>query len=570
MKKQLKIYIILLFLSLLCTRSEAQTHSILERSVTVRLSNTPLKEALNTVAQQGRFQFSYNASIFNLDKKTTLFAQKQTVREVLFQLIGDNYMYSQKGEYLIIKKTKNAPQLLTGYISDAKTGKRVSNATVYDTKTLRATTTDTNGFYALKVSKPSTIAVAQLNYRDTILHITEGSPRFLKLDLDIKTIPQTPQKSIDWRNVKGKISNVFISPFQELHALNVHDSIHRRFQMSLVPYIGTNHALSGNVINDWSLNMIAGYSRGNRVAEVAGVGNFTRENISGVQIGGVFNHVGKNVQGVQIGGVYNLVNGNVKGVQIGGVFNHVSDTLNGIQIGGVYNITHFANAQNQTGGVFNWITQGVVRSQIAGVMNVADTVKGIQIAGVFNKAKIVIGAQIGLFNYADSVKGIQIGLINRSKKGGYYTLELNANEINNINFSLKTGTKSFYVALLSGITPKKDNVWTHGFGIGTFKKLNNWSDFNVELMHRHINIGSYSTSLQEWVQLNGLLDIHVGKRFEIVGGPTLNALFMNKTNEDYAINRPQIIPSNASSTSLGNTRTIDKWLGWSAGVRVKL
>ena len=64
----------------------------------------------------------------------------------------------------------------------------------------------------------------------------------------------------------------------------------------------------------------------------------------------------------------------------------------------------------------------------------------------------------------------------------------------------------------------------------------------MELMHRHINIGSYSTSLQEWVQLNGLLDIHVGKRFEIVGGPTLNALFMNKTNGDYAINRPQIYP----------------------------
>ena len=47
------------------------------------------------------------------------------------------------------------------------------------------------------------------------------------------------------------------------------DTIYRNWQVSLLPYIGTNRQLSGNVVNKYSYNIFAGYSMGVRVMEVS-------------------------------------------------------------------------------------------------------------------------------------------------------------------------------------------------------------------------------------------------------------------------------------------------------------
>src|SRR5690606_38989007 len=43
---------------------------------------------------------------------------------------------------------------------------------------------------------------------------------------------------------------------------NIRDTLYRDFQVSFVPFVGTNEMLSGNVINDYSLNVLGGYSLG--------------------------------------------------------------------------------------------------------------------------------------------------------------------------------------------------------------------------------------------------------------------------------------------------------------------
>jgi hypothetical protein len=583
----MKIYIYLLCCMVFSTiKLIAQSpYAILERVISVHFTNTPMKESLTTVSQTGRFEFSYNARILDLNKKITLFTNGLTVRETLFQMLGDNYTYQQSGEYLIIKKQNKPKQFISGYISDAKTGKRVSNATVYDTKTLRSTTTDENGYYNLKVKERSTVVVAQLNYKDTILQITEGSPRFVKLDMDLKTEPKTYPKN-PLSKAKTELVEFFTSSLHKLNSLNVQDSIRRRFQLSLLPYFGTNHAMSGSVINDYSFNATVGYSRGNRVMEFSGIGNYTRGHVYGIQAGGVFN----------------IVKDNVKGVQMAGVFNHVNDTLHGVQLGGVWNAATTAYALNQSAGVANVAWFGNVKTQFAGVMNIADTiegvqaggvlnvsrdVKGVQVAGVFNNAKIingvqisgvlnrahkVKGVQIGLINYADSLSGVQIGIFNYAKNGGYNAVELSANELNTINLAYKSGGRKFYTAFSVGITPKPDgNIWTHGFGIGTLFKATKWSDVNLETMYRHVNVGSYSDYLQEWLQLGLYWNIHLSDRFELTVGPTYNALFMDKSERRYVDNRAKIFPSFLSRTEYVNDNSVtDTWVGGSLGLRIRL
>jgi hypothetical protein len=568
------------------TKLMAQSpYAILERPISVQLTNTPLKESLTAVSQAGRFEFSYNARIFDLTKKITLFTNGLTVRETLFQVLGDNYTYQQSGEYLIIKKQNKQKQFISGYISDAKTGKRVKNATVYDTKTLRSTTTNENGYYNLKVKERSTVVVAQLDYKDTILQITEGVSRFVKLDLDMKTEPKTSPKN-PLSKAKTNMVEFFTSSLHKLNSLNVEDSIRRRFQLSLLPYFGTNHAMSGSVINDFSLNATVGYSLGNRILELSGIGNFTRGHVYGIQAGGVFN----------------IVKNNLKGVQMAGVFNHVNDTLNGVQLGGIWNVATTAYALNQSAGIANIAWFGNLKTQFAGVANIADTINGVQasgilnlsrnvkgvqaagifnnvrtingvqISGVLNRANKVKGVQIGVINYADSLSGMQIGLFNYAKNGGYNVVELSANELNTFNLTYKSGGRKFYTAFSVGITPKSEgNVWTHGFGIGSIFKATKWSDVNIETMYRHVNVGSYSNYLQEWLQLGLNWNIHLNNRFELTIGPTYNALFMNKSQRRFVDNRAKIFPNFINRTEhISNNSLTETWVGGSLGLRMRL
>jgi CarboxypepD_reg-like domain len=571
MKKPRNLIIFLFFQKI--TLFAQSPYAILERPISVNFLNTPLKEALNVVAQAGRFQFSYNARILDLKKKITLLTNGMTVRETLVQILGDNYTYQQSGEYLIIK-TRNKPQkILSGYISDAKTGKKVKNVTVYDAKTLRSTTTDENGFYSLKVTDRSTVVVAQLAYKDTILQITEGSPRFVKLALDLKSEPKPVEKGINWGKLPNKLADVFISTLQKLNNANVSDSFHRRFQMSILPYIGTNHKMSGNVINDFSLNIISGYSKGNRYAEVAGLGNFTRGDVRGLQAAGAFN----------------IVKGNVKGVQYSGIFNHVTDTLKGLmQWGGIWNFAYQTKAFNQTAGSVNVAVKGTLNTQFSSITNIADTIKGMQVTGIYNyakivkgvqmaailnQAKIVKGVQIGIFNYADSLDGVQLGVFNFSKKGGFNAIELSTNEINAFNIAYKSGNKKLYMAFVMGITPSSSGeiIWSQGTGIGTMIKLNKWSDLNAELMERHINIGTYSDFTQDWYQLGLYWNVHLNNWLQLNVGPTFNGLETDRYETVSNENLNKIFPSYIKRTMYQDTNTNwDTWVGGNLGLRFRL
>lgn len=68
----------------------------------------------------------------------------------------------------------------------------------------------------------------------------------------------------------------------------------------MLPKIGTNHRLSGQVENDWSLNILAGQSRAVRKLEVGGLGNFTDDQVNGVQVGGLFNLLRGDNHGIQV------------------------------------------------------------------------------------------------------------------------------------------------------------------------------------------------------------------------------------------------------------------------------
>ncbi len=425
-RTSIKLFFLLFFIS-----TQAQANDVLERYITVRFQQTPLKEALAEVAQKGGFEWSYNANIIDAQKRISLVTNKWTVRETLYELLGDGYDFKANGNYLILKKRKSQPNEIYGYVKDPKTGARIANATVYDRKTLRATTTDESGYYALKVKSTAEIAVTRLNYQDTVFSITAESPRLQRIELQYDSTPvRTPfnlEKTVDIATTKA--AQFFKASLEKWNAVNVPDSIHRIFQFSVLPKIGSNHNLSGKVVNDWSLNLLAGSSRGNRILEVAGIGNFTRQEMSGLQMAGVFNELRGSSTGVQMAGLYNRIADTLSGVQIAGAtnfarvqqgisvqvagaVNHARKGVSTCQIAGAVNNAEQVEGIQVAGAVNN--CQHVKGIQLAGAVNHAKEVDGLQIAGAVNTARKVKGVQIGLFNAAKELDGFQIGLINRS------------------------------------------------------------------------------------------------------------------------------------------------------------
>jgi hypothetical protein len=411
---------------LLGLTTSALASDVLSRKIAVSLQKTALQAALDEVARAGRFEWSYNPSILPEGKPTvSLSVEDWTVREVLYEILGQEYAFKTNGNYVIIKRQNKTKDQLSGYLRNPADGTRIVNATVYDKKTLRAVTTDSTGYYELKVKKSSEIVVARLGYRDTVLFVTPASPRFQKISLPpLDTVHHTkelsPQEAVQLalRNASSELERFFYATLDKWHEINVTDSLHRRAQISLVPGIGTNHVLSRKVTNDFSLNIIAGQSANVRILEVGGVANFTR----------------KNVEGAQIGGVLNLVRGSCSGVQVAGAYNQVLDTLAGAQISGVMSLSRCTRGVAwQASGLLNYTMDdetGVVQVagllnradkalilQAAGLFNTADTAKAVQIAGAFNTANEMDGLQIsGVMNNARQARGVQISVINRARK----------------------------------------------------------------------------------------------------------------------------------------------------------
>jgi hypothetical protein len=390
---------------------------ILSRRMDVRFQQSPLKSALLEVAAKGGFEWSYSAQLLDEQRRVSLVARDWTVREILHALLGEGYAFVPAGNYLIIKKLKNKPPQISGYLRNPETGERIANATVYDRRSLRAVRTDSNGYYSLKVKKSAEIVITKLGFRDTIFAVRSESARFQQLGLPALADPPPPGRpqglNQDLHKAGEDLARFFDAVTDKWHDLNVRDTMYRRFQVSLLPMLGTNHVLSGKTQNDWSLNVLAGHSMAVRRLEVGGLGNFTRKEVRGVQIAGLFNQLAGDNHGVQIAGIYNRASDG-QGVQVAGIFNRTAGTLNGVQVAGLFNAARRGGeAGVQVAGLYNRCGdyQGL---QIGGLANHADQVDGVQVAGLYNRAERVRGLQIGLINRAKRVRGLQIGLINRS------------------------------------------------------------------------------------------------------------------------------------------------------------
>ena len=331
------------------------------------------------------------------------------------------------------------------------------------------------------------------------------------------------------------------------------DSIHRGFQFSVIPFVGTNRKLSGSVTNDYSFNLLGGFSGGTNKAELGGLFNINKGDVKSVQVAGLFNQVGGKVRGFQMAG---LVNANM-------------DTVNAAQIAGLVNFTVGSVSGFQLAGLMNLTTESMRGTQIAGVVNYTHRdVTGAQIASILNVGRNVIGSQIGLFNYSDSTTGAPVGLISFVRKG-YHKLEIGADELFPTNIALRTGTRAFYNIIFAGVRPDQaDSVtWAFGYGLGTSPRLGRKTFLNIEVSSEQMVKGNVEAlNLINRVYLG--FDYQPVKHFGIYAGPSLNWRVYDSSFNDHPVTFDYVTPKILSENVLPVENLASQlWFGFRAGVR---
>jgi hypothetical protein len=597
---------------------------LLERVLSITFESERVDVALHKISQQGNFTFSYNPSVIDASRLVTGSFNGMTVREILNELFRGSVQYKARGNYIILTKgqasTSTNSQTFSGYVVDESTGKRLKDVSVYDPVSLSSAVTDSYGYFQIKVDKPPAdllLAVNKKNYTDTVVVVPSGKNNLLKIPMSFN------EEKIEMiaDSVAEKIKRFWEKSVLSLHSPNtenITDTLYRNTQVSFFPYVGTNHRLSGNVINDYSFNIFGGYSRGVRKLEVGGLFNIDREDVQQFQFASIFNAVGGKVSGLQMAGLANLnldsanavqfaglinlnwnssqkfsgaglsnvTNGNATGVQMAGLSNFTLGHQNGANIGGLFNFALGNAGPAQIAGLFNYAGKSFEGGQVAGMFNftakeirgaqiglinvVPGRISGVQVSPLINYATKVNGVQVGFMNVADSIHGIPLGFMSFVVKG-YHKIEVSADEIFYTNLAFRTGIHQFYNIFTAGVKPgsieQDETFWTFGYGVGTSPRLTKWLNLNVDITTSQIVKGNNIDAI------NLLNKIFLGFEFEPVKkiglavGVTLNGQVTDATYTQYPELFTDYTPDIKYDHTYSNDINLKLWWGGKIGLR---
>ena len=469
---KIKPFILIVFV-LLSFLGNSKT-GLLDYVISVDIKDTPIKVILRTIEDLGKVKFSYNPKLIQENKKVNLSIRQKTIRYGLNKIFDGTVRFKEVGNHIVLLENENKESikarkkinthfLFRGRIRDKKTGRPVQSASIYDVDSRLAVLSDKDGNYSLSIpisERVRSLYFSKKGYRKIVLVLKTDEAEELINDIDLvpfeeeieKMSPTTTQQIPQTLEDKA-LSGMLISEEVYSHSENLPEINESRFaQISLVPSlgIGSNLSTNGLITNNFSLNVLAGYSKGVEGLEIGGIANIVKGDVIGLQAGGVSNAVGGEFKGLQAGGVVNLIKGDFYGIQVGGIANVCRTHFTGVQASGILNSVNGYHYGIQLSGIGNDVNGGFKGIQAGGLVNsIQKDLVGIQIGGMANAVKGGFrGIQIGGFtnivvedSYGLQISGIQ-NIARHSLHGGQISGLLNFAK-DGVNFFQATGLLNY-------------------------------------------------------------------------------------------------------------------------------
>lgn len=603
--------IFLLAIILILAKGYCAGQGLLDKPVTLALKKKPVKDVLDHISKRGGFSFSYNAGIIPGDSLVSVDVTAKPVRWVLKSLFGERYEYKEVNNYIVILPSEKEKWFtLSGYVTDATTGIIITDASVFERHQLISTLTDQDGHFRLRVKDRGKYAMAEITfskgvfYKDTTVSLYQGYDQ----DIPIRLIPSNytlPDVLITQSNdvEKSWLGRLLFSSKLRQQSANLgRFFVDKPVQASFIPGIGTHGKISSQVTNSLSFNILGGYSGGVSGVEVGGLFNIDKKDVKYMQVGGILNIVTGDVSGMEVSGVLNVVKGSVAGMQTAGVVNVVSGSVTGMQVSGVVSqvsedikgmcvsgvcnrggcsmkglqvagVVNLLDCEDtscsmdgmQVAGIGNLVNSCARGAQVAGILNLCSKkMQGLQLSGICNISKEMTGVQIGLLNIADTIDGYCIGLVNIVRKG-YHAIGLTSNELTNLNFVYKAGTKKLYSVFSAGTnTLPGKRAFIYGFGIGSEQVVSKHIGIAGELSAHSLYEGN-TTNTPLVVKFEPLINWNITPKISLFTGPSLSLT-------PYV--SPSFEPGNlhgVPTTTVYEFRyagTSAMWVGWQAGFHI--
>lgn len=608
MNNKIRYFLLILMLVLAVQNSSSQID--LHRKISINVQNLLIPQTLHVIEQDNHFFFAYNTRQIPTDR-VSICERNIALKRALDKILSNRFAYTTIGNHVILRLKKTNTEsddfIILGVVKSSN-GFPLDSAIVYAVKENKAVITNDDGTFHLRLKEPSQyVHISCPNYKDTLLIAeTLNSEKTIKLyrrftntiasplearDLDVSSSQTQFEKLPLVRNLVPQSALYLNQQVKTIHLIPV--------QVSFLPGMGSQQLTKGLNVNYFSLNILAGYSKGIssfeigslanitggnvKGGQVAGISNIVKGQVNGLQLAGVFNYTFNQIRGAQISGIANISNNNVKGLQLAGISNNNKGTVKGAQISGVLNTNSRKMTGLQLAGVANIQTGKITGCQLSGIYGIASDVKGVQLSGIMshtthdvsgvqissllNKTRNLNGLQLGIVNIADSIEnGIQIGLFN-IVKNGYRAFEFTKDETYYCDFMYKTGGKRLYSILNAGIMKNKVGV---GYGIGYIQPIYKRLSVNMDAIYSALlATNSSDTYKGRIINLRLGINYRILKHLTLTSGLSFNHYDPDKKNKTSGSAGRISFRGNSSNIISQAFQNNNKamWFGWFFGVR---
>ena len=164
----------------------ATAQSPLDERISLEVKDLPIKEVLYQMIDQG-VRLSFNNNILPAEKKLTFRVVDLKVGKALSLVFAETDLaYEVVGSQIVIIK-KPAPTqkrmfTFSGFITDADTGERIINATIYDVRRKAGTYTNEFGYFSITLTEgPASLQISSLGYENDTLELPLGTNQRLEI-----------------------------------------------------------------------------------------------------------------------------------------------------------------------------------------------------------------------------------------------------------------------------------------------------------------------------------------------------------------------------------------------------
>jgi len=294
-----------LFLCLLFSKNATAQHLLDKKLAAFSVQQASPEEALRKLGEQAKITFSYQTDILQSGHGISLSAQNICIGQLLQQLFGDDYEYTEQEDFIIVTK-RTSYFIITGLVTDKVSGMPMDSVQIATSYRAFAVMTDKAGTFRMKVPVNHPMdhinAIREL-YRDAFVPIKTAKDQRVHIQMQLSGIRELPEvtRTADAEEGPKKV--------------RVHPLFNIRSGSTSFEASGIFNINEGNAYN----------------FQLAGAVNVAGKSLKGVQVAGIHNLVGDTASGMQLAAMVNKTNGPVKGVQLAVV--NQAHKLKGLQIG---------------------------------------------------------------------------------------------------------------------------------------------------------------------------------------------------------------------------------------------